>query len=268
MDRIQYWRDHTTGLLFYSPPEAAGEADIYLQLQRLPWYYMSEKWEFTSALRILAGHQSQQQLLEVGIGKGSFLQKAKLQGLDVSGVELNPDAAASARRLGFTIHEMSLHDLATAYPSCWDVVCAFQVIEHLPSPREFLEDAVRLLRPGGLLLLSVPNAEISCQLDPCREVLLDQPPHHMSHWDNAVFQSLEKLFPLKILESAYEPLAPYHVDWFVDSWAKLPRPRTPRMFIKVMLSRHFSSSFRFALSAGMRRFVRGHTLLACLEKQA
>jgi SAM-dependent methyltransferase len=263
---LLYWRDADTGLYFYSPSDVAGDSDLYSQLQSFPWYYMDEKWEFDAALRLLQSLPSGSRVLEIGVGQGAFLEKAQRAGLQICGMELNPAGAQAARDKGFKIVEKDMAALHEEDPTLWDAICAFQVLEHLPEPRIFLDQAIALLKPGGLLILSVPNAAIARQLDPERNDLLDQPPHHMSHWDEGVFRCLESFLPLKLMDVAFEPLATYHIGWFVGSWAKRLRRQIGQFGGKLILNRATMPFLQKVLALGLRQLVRGHTLFVCFEK--
>ena len=263
---FQYWRDEETGLQFYTPDQVAGSAELYEQLQRFEWYYMEDKWEFTTALDILMPLKANSRVLEVGIGQGAFLEKARNARFQVVGMELNQAAAKTARSKGLKVIEKDLASLYADDPSPWDSICAFQVLEHLPEPRMFLDDAIALLRPGGLLILSVPNAAVARKLDPERNGLLDQPPHHMSHWDEEVFRSLENFLPLKLRHVAFEPLANYHINWFIEAWRRQLQGKAGKLVSKTGLNSFTISVIRKALQLGLRQLVRGHTLLVCLQK--
>lgn len=268
VDQLQYWRDDTTGLHFYAPAEAAADAQLYIQLQRFPWYYMEDKWEFEKALSHLKSLSinSASRVLEIGSGQGSFLKLARERGIHVSGVELNPEGAESARKQGYTVYQTDLVSLQAEDSGLWDVICAFQVLEHLSQPRAFLEQALSILRPGGILIISVPNASVAQQLDPERNDLLDQAPHHMSHWDERVFRSLESFLPFKVQEMTSEPLASYHIDYFVECWTRQLVNRLGTTRRKLLLNRLTTPLLKNSLSLGLRRLVKGHTLLVCMEK--
>ena len=133
--RIEYWLDPKSGFAFYTPTDLAGEAPLYEQLQEFDWYYMPEKWEFCQALAWIQTLPISQSLLEVGVGRGFFLQHARRAGLVPTGVELNPKAAASARALGFEVFIDPLDVIKQQVgEGSWDVICSFQVLEHLPNP--------------------------------------------------------------------------------------------------------------------------------------
>ncbi len=95
-------------------------------------------------------------LLDVGCSRGYLLEAARDRGWQAAGVELNPRSVELARSRGLEVHCGQLADAPLA-PESFDVVTAFDVIEHLRSPRAFLAQVHRLLRPDGLLVLTTPN---------------------------------------------------------------------------------------------------------------
>lgn len=102
-------------------------------------------------------------------------------------------------------------------------------------------------------------------IDPRRENLLDQPPHHMSHWDEGVFRALERLLPVRVTDVYREPLAPYHIGWFVSSYAAVARERWGRAVGRLLLNRLTMPPIQWLLARGGRHLVPGHTLLVILE---
>lgn len=97
-------------------------------------------------------------LVEIGAGAGLFLEEIRALGRfdDLLAVEPTPSLAAVLRDKGFAV----VQDMAAgaALPEGRAaVVCAFEVIEHVFAPEEFLRSLSRALRPGGLLVLSCPN---------------------------------------------------------------------------------------------------------------
>lgn len=263
LGKICYWECQETGLRFYSPGEAAGGGSLYSQLEKYDWYYMADKWEFSEALGMLAETST---LLEVGVGEGHFLQAAKQKGHDCYGVELNVQAAARVRGLGFEVFEQTLSDLTIRCQKRFDVICSFQVLEHVPSPFDFLEGMIDLLNPGGRLIISVPNAAVMKNIDPHNQDLLNQPPHHMSHWDERVFRSLIKLLPVEVKTVRREPLARYHVAWMVNGFLRNKISFAGRNLSRLIINRYTTLPLQLALQAGLKDFFPGHTLLVELER--
>jgi len=96
-------------------------------------------------------------LLDVGCATGEFLVAAKGRGWDTYGVETSPIAAEQARRTtGGSIHTGTL-DTVPYQDGYFDAVTLWDVIEHLQSPRNYMEQASRLLKRGGLLGITTPN---------------------------------------------------------------------------------------------------------------
>ncbi len=99
-------------------------------------------------------------LLEIGPGFGTFGEVALRSGAfdRVVAIEPTPEMAAACRARGIEIVERRVEDAAGAVGAA-DVVCAFEVIEHLFDPRGFVDAMHPIVRPGGLLILSCPNGE-------------------------------------------------------------------------------------------------------------
>jgi 2-polyprenyl-3-methyl-5-hydroxy-6-metoxy-1,4-benzoquinol methylase len=104
-------------------------------------------------------------LLDVGCGKGWFLEAARERGWQVQGVELCPEVAKrTMERVGTQVHIGSIFDVELP-PETFDLVTMFDVIEHLEEPIEALRICYRILKPGGALALSTPNLRgLGCRL--------------------------------------------------------------------------------------------------------
>ncbi len=95
-------------------------------------------------------------LLDVGSGLGHFLRIAKSAGWDVTGVEPNRGHRAYCRdHAGIEALE-GLDQVQEGY-GLFDTVTLWDVWEHVDEPLRFLDRCVRLLRPGGILTVAVPN---------------------------------------------------------------------------------------------------------------
>ncbi len=96
-------------------------------------------------------------LLDVGCSSGALLRVAKECGYDASGAEPATQAADTARGLGFEIFPGYLQD--AGFPdNHFDVITLFEVIEHLLDPQDLLKEILRILKPGGVLLIGTGNA--------------------------------------------------------------------------------------------------------------
>jgi len=98
-------------------------------------------------------------LLDVGCGAGELLAAWSVQQESCVGVEPNRKVALAAReRTGLDIRPGTLADHPFP-PESFDVVTISHVLEHVPDPGALLSRAAELLRPGGELLVWVPNFE-------------------------------------------------------------------------------------------------------------
>lgn len=101
-------------------------------------------------------HRSTGRLIDVGCGAGFFLECAKERGWEVHGTEYGDRAVATCRARGIDIREGPLDPLVYE-PGSFDVVCSFEVMEHLARPLDEMRRMLTLLRPGGLLYVTTPN---------------------------------------------------------------------------------------------------------------
>lgn len=96
-------------------------------------------------------------LLDVGCGSGTLLTEAKDLGFGVEGIDLAPGLAAHVRStLDCPVHEGFLPSLDLPAES-FDVVTMYDLIEHVEDPPVDLAAVLRILRPGGVLMLLTPN---------------------------------------------------------------------------------------------------------------
>lgn len=96
-------------------------------------------------------------LLDVGCSTGAFLMTARQLGCAVEGVEPSADAAATARGAGLKVFTGYLEDARFA-DDTFDVATLIEIVEHLRDPRALLAECRRILKPGGVLLITTPNA--------------------------------------------------------------------------------------------------------------
>ena len=263
LDDVVQYRCEDTGLEFYSPPSLAGDDAFYDSISRHAWYYDPDRWEHRTAVEWLGPTD---RVLDVGCGSGAFLEQIREHhpGCSAEGIELSPKAAALAVARGLQVTVRSLDDLIADEPGGFDVVTSFQVLEHVPDPAGFLGGLVAALRPGGTLIIGVPNNDGYVGLtDNLLSYPLNMPPHHMGMWREGSLKALTGLFPLEHVRTACEPID-------ANSRSRLAYSRVARAFgdgklaglaWRLRLHTLYEKMKRHELST-----VAGHTILVAYRR--
>ena len=97
-------------------------------------------------------------MLEVGCASGSFLDRMARRGWQVEGIEFSDAAASQARSLGYAVHTGPV-ETAPLPRAPYDLVVGWMVVEHLHDPVGALRRLRDWTKPGGWLVVSVPNAD-------------------------------------------------------------------------------------------------------------
>lgn len=109
-------------------------------------------------LHRLAGISPGRKLLEIGFGQGSHLHYCQSKGVTCVGIEQNKKGLELAAAAGLRVYLGDL-DVLPATDNHFDVIAAFDVIEHVPLPElvAMMKSARKLLKDDGKVLLVFPN---------------------------------------------------------------------------------------------------------------
>lgn len=130
------WLDKMLGCLVYLHPGRRADLDVYI--------------------KFLPAHVGGK-LLEIGCGSGRKLAYLKKFGWDVEGVDFDSTAVEIARHRGLNVRLGELEE-QTYSENIFDAVVSSHVLEHVPEPIGFLKECHRILKPGGQLVFTTPNA--------------------------------------------------------------------------------------------------------------
>jgi 2-polyprenyl-3-methyl-5-hydroxy-6-metoxy-1,4-benzoquinol methylase len=127
--------------------------------------------------------------LDVGCSTGFVVEAARDAGWDASGLDLNPSAVEFGRSRQLDLRTEALEDAAFE-PGSFDAVSLFDVLEHLLDPVQTLRAAVRLLRPGGIVFLYVPNYDSASRLLMGKDAHFIWPTHHLNYYTPETIRDL------------------------------------------------------------------------------
>ncbi len=180
-DRFEVRRCPGCGLAYVSPrPEPARLAAYY------PDGYFGKRHpvlkDFFMDLRVRALPDQSGRVLDIGCGRGDFLMACRRRGWQVAGVEQAGTPIMELRaELGLDV--VATTELPTLQDATFDAVTMWHVFEHMADPRETLREAFRLLKPGGSLVIEVPNfGSWQARLGPRQWFHLDVP-RHLLHFE-------------------------------------------------------------------------------------
>ena len=137
-------------------------------------------------------------LLDVGAGYGDFLHYVSKQGWQVSGFEFSPAVAqVSQKKYGIPLAVGDLFEMPFPDHS-FDIITMWHVLEHLADPMAVLRRLFELLRPGGLLVIEVPN--LNCLVRKSYQVPLTVN-LHLYHFSPTTLSSLVSAAGFNVLRS-------------------------------------------------------------------
>ena len=145
----------------------------------------------------------------------------------------------------------------------YDMVSSFQVLEHVADVKPFLEAKIAMVKPGGLMVISVPNNDAFIRLDP--NFVLNAPPHHVGLWRRASLEAIGKLYGLEIIHIEREPLQEKNIGWFTALMEQrhIKGGLARKAYYKMGFSRMLENIIRETSST-----IDGHTIMMCYRKPA
>jgi 2-polyprenyl-3-methyl-5-hydroxy-6-metoxy-1,4-benzoquinol methylase len=163
----------------YYPPEYYGDARRYV----FPVDYLLNRLQAKRSVQIHeANGKRADTVLDIGCGRGLLLNQLRRLGWTVTGTELSDGAARFARDV---LHlDVKVGDLRSLHfeEGTFDAVVLWHVLEHVHDPASLLHEVNKVVRPGGFVLVAVPNfGSVEAELCKANWFHLDVP-RHLSHF--------------------------------------------------------------------------------------
>lgn len=264
-DDIKLFECKDCGLKFFYPP-ISGDEKFYNSLQKFEWYYMDEKEEYLYAEKFICDNDK---VLEVGCGKGAFAKIISSKTKNYIGLDTSYQAKVMANKMGIAVENYSIEEFAEKYPSAFDVVACFQVLEHTPNPKSFLEAMIKAAKPGGKLIIAVPNE--NSFLKYAINNILNMPPHHITRWCEKTFYYIAQKYGLNIESIYLEKVQPIHRVWFLSTLftSLLVSPKLIDLSLKTKLITRLASFLSKLVASNLKEEMLpfGHTIVVVMLKK-
>ena len=217
-ERLVLWVCGSCGLGYSDPQPVDLVEDRYLAKYDLAEYF--ETLEVRKGvlnerrLDCLPSAGNDRKLLDIGCGDGQFAAAAAERGWTAEGVELNPPAAQKARDRGVIVHEGHVEKIDVG--STYDLITSWDVIEHVPDPRKFIERMVSFAAPGATIVVATLNRRslVARTFRGRWSMVVED---HYTYWDKASLSLAFDSAGAAVTGSSSYGLGRDFVSW-VDRW--------------------------------------------------
>lgn len=133
--------------------------DIWTDVLTSPLQMEYDRKKFDMRLEMIEYYVKKGKILDIGCSTGHFLKIAKERGWEPYGLELNSRAAEYARKkFGLKNIKETILEKANYPSNYFSAAGLWGVLEHILHPDRVLKELYRVLKPGGVVIVSVPNA--------------------------------------------------------------------------------------------------------------
>lgn len=196
----------------FAYPFQAADASLYSLIYHAESNYPAEKWEYTITLdhigRFIKKLSHQPKLIEIGAGNGSFLKLLLNNIMDaeqLSATEYSEAGVKAIERLGISCFSRNFSSLTEQdMGGKLDIVCLFQVLEHMTDMHFFFEKLNQFTLKGARLYLSVPNHYHRCFFER-HGFYYDLPPIHVGRYNVNSLAALSEKHGWHILQHLVQP---------------------------------------------------------------
>jgi SAM-dependent methyltransferase len=175
------------------------ERVVYEQMAELDerhWWYRARRRVLAELIRREASPPPGARVLEIGCGTGHNLPMLAQFG-EVDALELDEQARAVAeKRLGRTVMDAPLPEIVDVADRHYDLIGAFDVIEHIDDDGAALASIARKLKPGGKMVMTVPA-------HPWMWSAHDVVNHHKRRYSKQALRALIEASPLELQKIGY-----------------------------------------------------------------
>jgi len=152
-------------------------------------------------------------ILEIGCGEGAF--KSLINCRTYTGLEFSDRAIKKATAKGLNVLKQTIEEYALLNNERFDIVCCFQVLEHVENPENFIKRSIACLKQGGKFIIAVPSEDSF--INQAVNFYLNMPPHHVSRWTDESLKNIAILNNLELSSLIHEPLQSFHKLFYLKT---------------------------------------------------
>ncbi|MCU1601994.1 MAG: ubiG 1 [Frankiales bacterium] len=182
--RVVHALEHADPTAIYVDGYHSGAHGFHLDADREPFATYVRQVDARRVAQVRRLVPAPARWLDVGCGRGRLLAHA--EGYEAVGLEPVDETAEQAREAGLDVRTGVLEDAPE--PGTWDVVTAFHVLEHVTAVDDALGALRRLLRPGGTLVVEVPNWRSLCRREAGDRWSLLSPGEHITFFHRSALR--------------------------------------------------------------------------------
>jgi len=167
-------------------------------------------------------------VLDIGCGSCESLGYYQVRGCEAYGIETDKNVCAIAKKYGYEV-KIGAFDATFYEPNFFDYITLDQVIEHMPDPFEVFANISKVIRPGGTVILSTPNASGWGAHIFGKKWINWHSPYHLHFFSRESIRLVSENAGLKFHSTINITLS----DWLNYQWFHLlsyPKKGTPSLF--------------------------------------
>jgi len=178
-------------------------------------------------------------ILDIGSGTGHFADKMMGGGWQVKGIEIN-DKARELSKVQFGLDVISPDEISSLPSDSFDCITLWHVLEHFHNPFKYADEIHRMLKPGGVCLIALPNCD-SFDAEHYKEFWAAYDvPRHLWHFNPATFKLFVEKAGFRVKEIRNLPLDVFYISLLSEKYKK-----TSLAFFKGMIRAKFYAFHSF-----------------------
>jgi len=205
-------------------------------------YQQARKYSLAQKYKLIQHFPPNSKILDYGCGTGDFLNYCKTHNWNTSGIEPNP----GARQQAVDNYKLQVEEEAfvnNLVPASYDVITLWHVLEHVPLLQERIKALTNALKPGGLLIIALPNCDSwDAQYYKNFWAAYDVP-RHLYHFNPTTLKRLLRDLPLQFLTQHPMKLDAFYISLLSEKY-KTGNQSFPVAFLKGWKSNAAASAGR------------------------